>query len=88
MWEELAFKYLKSNGCQWQPSRVHTPERAERLWLVMALAYAWAVSLGTQVPGKSSLPEQLSRRQHNRLRGCRQYREVVVNCWKQGEGGR
>ena len=38
MWEELAFKDLKSNGWQWQRSRVREPERGERLWLVMALA--------------------------------------------------
>ena len=38
MWEELGFKDLKSNGWQWQRSRVREPERAERLWLVMALA--------------------------------------------------
>lgn len=67
MWEELAFKDLKSNGCQWHQSRLRIPERAERLWLVMALAYAWVVSLGTQVLGKPALLKQLSRGRGNRL---------------------
>lgn len=48
MWEELAFRDLKSMGWQWQKSRVWDPKHANRLWLVMALAYAWVLSLGTQ----------------------------------------
>jgi len=49
MWEELAFRDFKSGGWQWQKSRVTDPAHANRLWLVLALAYAWVVSLGTQV---------------------------------------
>jgi len=48
MWEELAFRDFKSMGWQWQKSRVWNPEHANRLWLVLALAYAWVLSLGTQ----------------------------------------
>jgi hypothetical protein len=49
VWEEQAFRDLKSNGFNWQRSRVRQPEHANRLWLIMALAYAWVVSLGTAV---------------------------------------
>ena len=49
MWQELAFRDFKSGGFQWQKSRLQDPERANLLWLVMALAYAWILSLGTQV---------------------------------------
>ncbi len=49
MWEELAFRDFKSGGWQWQKSRVTDPAHANRLWLVLALAYAWVVSLGSQV---------------------------------------
>jgi hypothetical protein len=38
MWEELAFRDLKSYGWRWEKSRVWNPEHANRLWLVMALA--------------------------------------------------
>jgi hypothetical protein len=48
MWEELAFRDFKSTGWQWQKSRVWQPEHANRLWLVLALSYAWMLSLGTQ----------------------------------------
>ena len=48
MWEELAFRDFKSYGWNWQKSHVWDPAHANRLWLVMALAYAWILSLGTQ----------------------------------------
>ena len=67
MWEELAFKDLKSNGWQWQRSRLRTPERAERLWLVMALAYVWVVSMGSYVLATPRHLAQVSRRKGNRL---------------------
>jgi hypothetical protein len=48
MWEELAFRDFKSYGWHWDRSHVRDPAHANRLWLVMAVAYAWALSLGTQ----------------------------------------
>jgi Transposase DDE domain len=61
MWEEVAFRDLKSMGWQWQRSRVWTPEHAKRLWLVMALAYAWTLSLGTRVIRTPALRQELTR---------------------------
>ena len=61
MWEESAFKDFKSNGWQWQRSRVRDPEHANRLWLVMALAYVWVISMGTQVAGSPTLRVELTR---------------------------
>lgn len=49
MWEEHGFRDLKSNGFNWQKSRVRLAQHANRLWLLMALAYVWVVSLGTRV---------------------------------------
>jgi len=48
-WQEESFKDLKSGGWQWKTSHLHCPRRLERLILVMALAYAWCISLGTLV---------------------------------------
>lgn len=61
MWEELAFRDLKSNGWQWQRSRVWQPQHANRLWLVLALAYLWVLSLGTRVLRRGRLWRELSR---------------------------
>lgn len=67
MWEEVAFKDFKSSGWQWQRSHVWDPEHANRLWLVMALAYVWAISIGTQVADTPELRSQLTRGRHIRL---------------------
>jgi len=61
MWEELAFRDFKSTGWQWQKSRVWQPAHANRLWLVLALAYAWMLSLGTQGACLKKVRPELSR---------------------------
>ncbi len=48
-WEEQAFRDLKSGGWNWQRSQVWQPDHADVLVLVLALAYAWVLSLGTLV---------------------------------------
>ena len=48
-WQEESFKDLKSGGWQWQASHLTDPQRMQHLVLVMALAYAWWISLGTYV---------------------------------------
>lgn len=67
MWEEEAFKDLKSNGWQWQRSRIWKPEHANLLWLLMALAYLWIISLGTHVMGIAKLLSCLTRGKSIRL---------------------
>ncbi|MHB8752858.1 MAG: hypothetical protein ACYDBJ_27150 [Aggregatilineales bacterium] len=46
-WQEAAFRDLKSDGWQWQTSRIFTPAHANLLVLVLSLAYAWVLTLGT-----------------------------------------
>lgn len=46
-WQEAGFRDLKSDGWQWQASRIFTPTYADRLMLVMALAYALTVTAGS-----------------------------------------
>lgn len=48
-WQECSFRDLKSDGWQWQCSRIWTPAHANRLLLVLTLAYAWVLTLGTLV---------------------------------------
>lgn len=48
-WQEAAFRDLKSDGWQWQTSRVWTPDHAHVLLFVMTLAYAYTLSLGALV---------------------------------------
>lgn len=47
VWQEEGFRDLKSGGWQWQRSYIWQPAHAERLILVLALAYAWVLTQGT-----------------------------------------
>jgi DDE family transposase len=46
-WQEQGFRDLKSGGWKWDDSQVWQPDHAERLILVLALAYTWMLSYGT-----------------------------------------
>ena len=46
-WQEAAFRDLKSDGWQWQASHIFSPDHANLLVLVLSIAYAFVVSLGT-----------------------------------------
>jgi hypothetical protein len=45
-WIEQGFKISKRAGWQWQRTRITDPERATRLWLAVAVATLWLVSVG------------------------------------------
>lgn len=45
-WIEQGFKRLKRGGWQWQATRMDDPERAARLWLALAVATWWLLSVG------------------------------------------
>jgi hypothetical protein len=45
-WIEQGFKRLKSGGWDWHKTHMTDPGRAERLWLVMAVATWWCLRVG------------------------------------------
>jgi hypothetical protein len=45
-WIEQGFKITKRAGWQWQRTRMTHPDRAARLWLAVAVATLWLVSVG------------------------------------------
>lgn len=47
-WIEAGYRDCKSDGWRWQFSRITDPKRAERVWLAMAVATLWMLTLGTQ----------------------------------------
>lgn len=67
-WQEQSFKDLKSSGWQWQDSQIRVPDHAERLVLVLALAYAWVLALGTLVACLNDELKQLVTRGKKRPR--------------------
>lgn len=80
MWEELAFKDFKSAGWQWHRSHVWEPDHAERLWLVMALAYAWTLALGSHVLSTPTWRQELTRGRSMRLSQFQLGVRVVHRC--------
>lgn len=58
-WIECGFRQTKRAGWQWQQTRMTDPQRTARLWLAIAVATLWVVSVGTQVDSQlaaSTLP--------------------------------
>lgn len=49
MWIEQAFRDLKSHGWQVEQRLYDAPERMERLWMLLAVAYGWMILLGAAV---------------------------------------
>ena len=54
-WQEASFRDLKSDGWQWQTSHIFTPAHANLLLLVLTIAYAWVLTLGTLSLEEASL---------------------------------
>lgn len=58
-WIEAGFKDFKRGGWSWHQTKMTDPQRASRLWLVMAVATLWVLSLGGYAEAElppSSLP--------------------------------
>lgn len=47
-WIEGGFKDYKRGGWGWQHTKMLDPERAERLWLALAVSTLWVVGVGSQ----------------------------------------
>jgi hypothetical protein len=46
-WCEQGFKCFKRGGWQWQYTHMTAPDRAARLWLALAVATLWMMSVGS-----------------------------------------
>lgn len=64
-WCEQGFKCLKRGGWQWQSTRMTDPARTARLWLAMAVAMLWVVSIGgdCEITASAELPHLTRPRQ-------------------------
>jgi hypothetical protein len=85
-WIECGFKDSKRGGWHWEQTKMTNPRRAERLWLALAVATLWTVSVGCQaeasvpVPLLSDLPEQhIARRRATHQRPAR-----ALSCFRRG----
>lgn len=55
-WIEQGFKVTKRAGWQWQRTRMTHPDRAARLWLAIAVATLWLVSVGGAADADDTTP--------------------------------
>jgi hypothetical protein len=85
-WIEGGFKDLKRDGWDWQKTRMTDPHRAARLWLVLAIATLWVVSVGGEADQNlpaSSLehlpPTHIARRTKRRTTPPR-----ALSCFSRG----
>jgi hypothetical protein len=52
-WVEQGFKVIKSGALEWQQTRMTAADRAERVWLAIAVTVLWLVVVGATVSGDS-----------------------------------
>jgi hypothetical protein len=85
-WIEQGFKITKRGGWQWQRTRMSDPQRAARLWLAVAVATLWLLSVGgmveTTLPMSTLLPLTDADCPPSRLRQATGLR--VVSIFRQG----
>jgi Transposase DDE domain len=56
-WCEQAFKCTKRGGWHWQQTQMREPARVRRLWLAMAVATLWMITIGSDLevgPGETA----------------------------------
>ena len=85
-WIEGGFKDTKRGGWGWHQTKMVDPERAERLWLAIAVATLWAVSVGGEVDANlpvSSL-ETLPETHVARRKATGRSRPRMVSCFARG----
>jgi hypothetical protein len=90
-WIEQGFKITKRGGWQWQRTRMTDPDRAARLWLAVAAATLWLLSVGgvadAAVPASTlrdvtaSLAQGRRQRQATRLRLVSVFRRGLTLIW-------
>ena len=85
-WIEGGFKDTKRGGWQWHQTKMTDPERAERLWLAIAVATLWVVSVGGEadanlpVSSLQALPEtHIARR-----KASGRSRPRMLSCFARG----
>ncbi|BAZ42361.1 transposase [Calothrix sp. NIES-4101] len=83
---ECVYRDVKSDGWQWQNTRLINPQRAERLWLAIAVSTLWMVMLGgeSELNAFSTHPELLPP-QHYFLTKPRKHQPLrLLSCFLLG----
>jgi hypothetical protein len=85
-WIECGFKDSKRGGWHWEQTKMLDPARAERLWLAVAVATLWTVSVGCQAEAELPRPQghQLPAHHIARQRATGRRPPRVLSCFRRG----
>lgn len=85
-WIECGFKDSKRGGWHWEQTKMLAPARAERLWLAVAVATLWTISVGCQAEVEQPRPQvdQLPEQHIARKRATGQRRPRALRCFRRG----
>ena len=83
---ESSYRDVKSDGWQWHKTRLREPARAERIWLAMAVATLWTVTVGSdqQRHLSETLKNQLSKGGEENQESQFKKANRTVSCFLQG----
>lgn len=85
-WIEGGFKDTKRGGWGWHQTKMVDPQRAERLWLAIAVATLWVVSVGGEVDATlpASSLEALPQTHVARRTATKRSRPRMLSCFARG----
>jgi hypothetical protein len=85
-WIEGGFKDTKRGGWGWHQTKMVDPERAERLWLAIAVATLWVVSVGGEADANlpASSLEALPETHVARRKASGRSRPRMLSCFARG----
>ncbi len=85
-WIEGGFKDIKRGGWQWHQTKMTDPARAARLWLAMAVATLWVVSVGGEADATlpASSLEALPVGHVARRRATGRAQPRLLSCFRRG----
>jgi Transposase DDE domain len=85
-WIEAGFKDTKRGGWHWEHTKMSDPSRVERLWLVIAVATLWVLSVGSHAENLLALSsfEALPEETPFRPRPTQQSRPRLLSCFRRG----
>jgi hypothetical protein len=85
-WIEAGFKDSKRGGWQWHQTKMVDPRRAERLWLAIAVATLWTVSVGGEADASITVSSLLALPVTHvaRRRASGRARPRMISCFARG----
>jgi hypothetical protein len=83
---ECSFKDVKRGGWHWEQTKMTDPDRATRLWLAIAVATLWVVSVGglAEETMPASMLDTLPETHVARRRPTRRSQPRLLSCFRRG----